>query len=77
MKRFGGLVIFDYAATAPYVKIDMRPEEGLEIDAICLSTHKFVGGPETPGLLIFKQSLFSNSTPIFPSKESLLYMTTD
>ncbi len=44
----------DFAAAAPYIDIDVA---GLDIDAAFISTHKFVGGPSTPGLLIVKRDL--------------------
>ena len=31
-------------------------------DAIFFSVHKFVGGPETPGVLVAKKSIFRNSS---------------
>jgi selenocysteine lyase/cysteine desulfurase len=50
MHRAGGLVVFDYATAAPYVKVDMNPvvmgENAPFVykDAIFFSGHKFVGG---------------------------------
>jgi selenocysteine lyase/cysteine desulfurase len=32
-------------------------------DAIFFSGHKFIGGPQTPGVLIAKQKLFKNKIP--------------
>ena len=32
-------------------------------DAIFFSMHKFVGGVDSPGVLVAKKSLFRNSTP--------------
>ena len=32
-------------------------------DAMFFSMHKFVGGPETPGVLVAKKKLFRNSHP--------------
>ena len=32
-------------------------------DAIFFSVHKFVGGPETPGVLVAKKKLFRNPIP--------------
>ncbi|EFJ19278.1 hypothetical protein SELMODRAFT_419490 [Selaginella moellendorffii] len=37
----------------PHVKIDMQPHK----DAVMLSPHKYVGGPETPGLLCMNKKL--------------------
>merc|ERR1719239_90428 len=32
-------------------------------DAVFISTHKFIGGPGTPGILVAKQHMFRNKTP--------------
>lgn len=32
-------------------------------DAVFMSLHKFVGGPQTPGILIAKKKLFVNRVP--------------
>ncbi|CAF4620317.1 unnamed protein product [Rotaria socialis] len=47
--QYHGLIFWDYAAAAPYVKIDMNPSEIASKDAVFISTHKFVGGPAAPG----------------------------
>ncbi|KAF7256889.1 hypothetical protein EG68_05595 [Paragonimus skrjabini miyazakii] len=63
--RYGGLAFWDYATAAPYVKIDMNPivtgpnRDLVYKDAVYFSMHKFIGGPQTPGVLIAKRSLFS------------------
>lgn len=46
-----------------------------DIDGIFISIHKFVGGPESPGLLICKKTIFGSKTPVFLTKSSLLYQT--
>lgn len=48
---YGGLIFWDYATAAPYVKIDMNPSPVAYKDAVFISTHKFLGGPGTPGSL--------------------------
>ncbi|CAF3101849.1 unnamed protein product [Rotaria socialis] len=58
-----GWIFWDYAAAAPYVKIDMNPSETAYKDAVFISTHKFVGGPGTPGILVAKKHLFHNIVP--------------
>ena len=58
LHRHGALSVWDFAAAAPYVDIDMephRPGPDAELDykdAIVLSPHKFIGGPGTPGVLV-------------------------
>ena len=44
-----GFILWDYATAAPYVKIDMNSSSTAYKDAIFISTHKFIGGPGTPG----------------------------
>ena len=44
----GAIACFDYAASAPYVPIDMNPpcvDGDASIDALFLSPHKYLGGP--------------------------------
>ncbi|VDD81433.1 unnamed protein product [Mesocestoides corti] len=61
--RYGGIIFWDYAAAAPYVEMDMNPspKDGVDNaykDALFFSVHKFVGGPQTPGILVAKKKLF-------------------
>ncbi|GER40638.1 cysteine desulfurase [Striga asiatica] len=58
LHEHGGFVCFDFAASGPYVKIDMRSGEMDGYDAIFLSTHKFVGGPGSPGILLMCKTLY-------------------
>jgi selenocysteine lyase/cysteine desulfurase len=46
---YSGLIFWDYATAAPYVKIDMNPSATAYKDAIFISTHKLLGGPSSPG----------------------------
>ncbi len=67
LHEHGALAFWDYAAAAPYVDIDMMPrcdEHPLAYkDAIFLSPHKFIGGPGTPGVLIVRRELLTNTVP--------------
>ena len=63
----GGLCFVDFACSAPYVSIDMHPENELEkLDAIYFSPHKFLGGPGTTGILVFDKKLYHNQVPDNP-----------
>ncbi|MEH6995966.1 aminotransferase class V-fold PLP-dependent enzyme [Neobacillus drentensis] len=67
MHKHGGLCFVDFAASAPYVKINMHPEDPMEkLDAIFFSPHKFLGGPGTSGVLIFDKRIYSNKVPDHP-----------
>ncbi|WP_342431861.1 aminotransferase class V-fold PLP-dependent enzyme [Neobacillus sp. FSL H8-0543] len=67
MHQNGGLCFVDFAASAPYVAIDMHPEDPLEkLDAILFSPHKFLGGPGSSGVLVFDKRLYANKVPDHP-----------
>lgn len=67
MHKHGGVCFVDFACSAPYVNIDMHPEnEARALDAIFFSPHKFLGGPGTSGVLIFNNKLYKNMIPDCP-----------
>jgi selenocysteine lyase/cysteine desulfurase len=67
MHEYGGVIFVDFAASAPYVDINMHPEEELEkLDAIFFSPHKFLGGPGSSGVMIFDRSLYKTPSPDNP-----------
>ena len=58
MHQHGGYCFVDFAASAPYVDIDMHPDDPEEyLDAIVFSPHKFLGGPGSCGVLVFNQGI--------------------
>jgi selenocysteine lyase/cysteine desulfurase len=57
------IVFFDYAAVAPYVKIDMNKDKDSYFDAIFFSPHKFLGGPGTCGVLVFNEKIYRKDLP--------------
>lgn len=62
-----GLCFVDFACSAPYININMHPENPSEaLDAIYFSPHKFLGGPGTTGILIFNSKLYKNRVPDHP-----------
>ena len=67
MHEAGGWCFVDFACSAPYIAIDMHPSEPLErLDAIFFSPHKFLGGPGSPGVLIFNKKLYTLHVPDQP-----------
>ena len=67
MHQNGGVCFVDFACSAPYVDIDMHPEDDEQaLDAIFFSPHKFLGGPGTSGVLIFNKKLYKNMIPDCP-----------
>ncbi|CAM1343294.1 aminotransferase class V-fold PLP-dependent enzyme [Tenacibaculum amylolyticum] len=72
--KYGGLCFVDFACSAPYVDIDMHPENEDEyLDAIFFSPHKFLGGPATSGVLIFNKKLYKNMVPDNPGGGTVSY----
>ncbi|HXW09244.1 MAG TPA: aminotransferase class V-fold PLP-dependent enzyme [Steroidobacteraceae bacterium] len=61
------LACFDFAASAPYVEIDMNPADDphgdASFDAIFISPHKFLGGPGSSGVLVFNERLYCRDLP--------------
>lgn len=65
--QHNGLCFVDFACSAPYIDINMRPDNPLEhLDALYFSPHKFLGGPGSSGILIFKANLYNNRVPDHP-----------
>ena len=74
MHEYDGYCFVDFAASAPYVHINMHPQDPMEkLDAIFFSPHKFLGGPGTSGALIFDSTLYSNSVPDNPGGGTVMW----
>ncbi|MFT7516967.1 MAG: selenocysteine lyase/cysteine desulfurase [Myxococcota bacterium] len=64
MHQNGGSCFVDFACSAPYVDIDMHPEDPEAVlDAVFFSPHKFLGGPGTPGIMVFNKKFYTNEIP--------------
>ena len=69
LHQHGAFSFWDYATAAPHTYIDVNPKVTGDIngfckkDAIYFSCHKFLGGVQTPGVLIAKKRLFLNPKP--------------
>jgi len=102
MHKENGFAFFDYAAGAPYLKIDLTdplPQDYRDMlhftklndyelktcfkDGMFFSPHKFVGGPNTPGVLIVHDRIHRNQlkptqagggTVIFVYKNNIDYI---
>lgn len=74
MHQNNGLCFVDFACSAPYVTIDMHPEDKeAYLDAITFSPHKFLGGPSSSGVLIFNKKLYKNLVPDNPGGGTVSY----
>jgi selenocysteine lyase/cysteine desulfurase len=88
LHKHGALSFWDYAAAGPYVQIEMKPKTepgGLSPtggvddalaykDAVFISPHKFIGGPQTPGVLVVKRKLLCNTVPDCPGGGTIAYV---
>jgi selenocysteine lyase/cysteine desulfurase len=63
LHRHGALAFFDYAASAPYARIDMCRDEESFFDGIYFSPHKFLGGPGSSGILIIHERVYRKDLP--------------
>jgi selenocysteine lyase/cysteine desulfurase len=81
LHRFGALAFWDYAAAGPYLPIDMNPVASgpdghlAYKDAVAISLHKFAGGPDTPGVLVAKRSLFRREVPTVPGGGTIQFVS--
>jgi len=77
LNRYNALSIWDYAAAAPYVQIDMQgPEpDKTRKHAVLISPHKFIGGPSTPGILAINKNVIKNAVPAVTGGGTVAYVT--
>ncbi len=76
----GALSFWDFAASAPYVDIEMGTStaaHGAYKDAIFLSPHKLIGGPGTPGVLVVRRDLLRNEVPVVPGGGTVRFVSPD
>jgi len=80
LHKHNALALFDYAASAPYVEINMQPEDSTtehntSLDAVFISSHKFLGGPGSSGVLVFNKSIYnSNLAPTVSGGGTVSYV---
>ena len=76
LHRHGALSFWDFAAAAPYVRIEMYGgQDPLAYkDAVFLSPHKLIGGPSTPGVLVVRRELLTNRVPDVPGGGTVAYV---
>ncbi|HET8684571.1 MAG TPA: aminotransferase class V-fold PLP-dependent enzyme, partial [Micromonosporaceae bacterium] len=77
LHRHDALSLWDYAAAGPYVPIRMAesaPGADDHKDAIFLSPHKLIGGPQTPGVLVLRRNLVRNRVPTVPGGGTVAFV---
>lgn len=75
VKEAGALMIWDYAGGAPYLPISMVPEPGMKIDAICVSPHKFIGGPAASGVMVVRRAAVEAQRPSWPGGGTVRFVS--
>jgi selenocysteine lyase/cysteine desulfurase len=77
LHRHGALAVWDYTAAAPYLPVRMREStaDGVAVkDAVVFSPHKFVGGPQTPGVLVVRRQLTGRPVPTVPGGGTIAFV---
>jgi selenocysteine lyase/cysteine desulfurase len=85
LHRHGALSFWDFGAAAPYVDIQMSPRRRGPLDdadagdldtkdAVFISPHKLIGGPGTPGLLVVRRALLTNTVPAVVGGGTVAYV---
>ena len=80
LHRYGALSFWDFAASAPYVGIEMGSTANGSLDykdAIFISPHKLIGGPGSPGVLVARRDLLTNPVPAVPGGGTVSYVSSD
>jgi len=75
LHKYGALSFWDFATAGPYLDINMTNEQNplLSKDAVFISTHKFLSGVNSPGILCAKRSLFANYVPVIPGGGTVFF----
>jgi selenocysteine lyase/cysteine desulfurase len=77
LHEHGALAVWDYTAAAPYLPIRMRASASSRTDykdAVVFSPHKFVGGPQTPGVLVVRRELVGTRVPSTPGGGTIAFV---
>jgi selenocysteine lyase/cysteine desulfurase len=80
LHRHGALAVWDYTAAAPYRCIRVGPSSPDAIDycdAVAFSPHKFVGGPQSAGVLVIRKALVPGPVPTVPSGGTIAFVGPD
>jgi len=63
LHRYGALALFDFAAAAPYERMDCNKDEESFFDALYFSPHKLLGGPGSAGILVIHERIYRSDLP--------------
>jgi selenocysteine lyase/cysteine desulfurase len=68
-------IVWDYAGGGPYLPITMMPAPGVNIDAIVISPHKFIGGPGASGVLVVRRDAVVTRRPTWPGGGTVKFVS--
>lgn len=74
LKVHGALAVWDYAAGAPYIAMDMGTGAAAK-DAIVFSAHKFAGGPGASGVVVLRDTVVRRATPTLPGGGTVAFVS--
>jgi selenocysteine lyase/cysteine desulfurase len=80
LHRHGALSVWDYTAAAPYRPIRVSPSapgSADHCDAVAFSPHKFVGGPQSAGVLVIRRALVAGPVPTVPAGGTIAFVGPD
>lgn len=75
VKRAGAISVWDYAGGAPYLPIQLCPNDDAQIDALVFSPHKFVGGPGASGVMIVRRDIVRTAKPSQPGGGTVSFVS--
>ena len=75
LKAHGALAVWDYAGGAPYLAMQMQTAPDAAKDAIIFSAHKFPGGPQASGVLVFRDTVVRRDTPTLPGGGTVAFVS--
>ena len=75
VNRFKALCVWDYAGGGPYLPINLGPSGHCCIDAVVVSSHKFLGGPGASGVLIVRNDVIEMKKPTQPGGGTVQFVS--
>lgn len=75
--KYEGYIFIDAATSAPYIPLNFHHDDsnGMYLDALTLSMHKFPGGQMCPGILVINKKIMINNITYTPSGGTLSYFS--
>lgn len=75
LKAAGAKAVWDYAGGGPYLPVAMTPAPDAAIDAVVLSPHKFIGGPQASGVMVIRRDAVACTTPTQPGGGTVRFVS--